>query len=762
MRSCFTLLLLLCAAPVLLGQAPVNYNDVLLIINRNDTNSVAIGEYFAMKRQIAERNILRIDAPAKETITFAEFTPIRAQIEAYLTQNGIQDSINYFVTTKGVPLRITHGESSDARNASFDAEIMLILGSYAPHIGENTLFPTPTSFRVHSYFNKNTNYRRKDVVPFSNPQTTYDLYLTTRLIGLTKEDVFALIDRSGPFTLVNKDSALFVFDRDPKPIQLAPYDSNFALAGQLMASRGWKVLLNSDSVYVTKQRNVIGYGSWGSNDHYDHHYTQFARPQFHWLPGSLAETYVSTSARNFIPGQTSGQSRIADLIAEGCVGVSGYVFEPYTVALTWVNYLFDRYTRGFNLAESFYMSNPTFSWMAVVVGDPKTSIITEIPPVPTPAIAENLTFCSGTQAMVQSGNTLPGLLHWFTGDTAAVIAQGPPYDASHPLWLASGAQASFTPDTEGAMIISLLNENFVGKGWTQTTLTILPELTVSIALSADTLYLDEDASLSATAVSPGAERFTWEFGDGGNGTGADASHRYTRTGNFTVRCTVTNAHCTAVVQKALVVRQSRPAVRVLDQPITFGKVQLLTDKSMTAVISNTLPTSVQLVAASIESTEALDFSIEGLQFPLTIPSMGQHSVTVKFAPSALGIRRAVLKLQFSGLPDALEIEMEGEGVSDPSDVYAAAGTVLSFDLLQNYPNPAREAAVIPFLLGSAAHVRLSIVDAAGRVAAVLIDELRSPGMHTMPLNVQAFDSGTWFIQLEVDRRRTVRAFSILR
>jgi uncharacterized protein (TIGR03790 family) len=762
MRYCFALLLILCTAPVLRAQAPVNYNDVLLIINRNDTNSVAIGDYFAMKRQFRERNVLRIDAPAKETITFDEFTPIRAQIETYLIQSGLQDSINYFVTTKGVPLRITHGQSNDLRNASFDAEIMLILGSYAPHIGENTLFPTPSSFRIHSYFNKNAPYRRKDIVPFSNPQTTYDLYLTTRLIGLTKEDVFALIDRSGPFTLVNKDSALFVFDRDPRPIQLTPYDSNFALAGQLMASRGWNVLLNRDSVYVTKQRNVIGYGSWGSNDHYDHHYTQFARPQFHWLPGSLAETYVSTSARNFIPGQTSGQSRIADLIAEGCVGVSGYVFEPYTVALTWVNYLFDRYTRGFNLAESFYMSNPTFSWMAVVVGDPKTTIITEVPPVPAPTIAGELKYCAAAPATLQSGNTLPGLLHWFTGDTTTVLAQGPPYDATHPLWLASGAQASFRPDKEGPLTISLLNENFVGKGWTQATLTILPELVVNIALSADTLYLDEGAALSASAVAPGAESFAWVFGDGGTATGAEASHRYSTTGTFQVRCTVSNAHCTAVEQRTVVVRKSRPAVWVLEQPIAFGKVQVQTNKNADAVLSNTLPTSVQLTTVSFEGAGAQDFTFGGPQIPLTIPSMGQQSLTVQFAPSALGIRRATMKLQFSGLPNALEIELEGEGVSDPNDIATVAGHVLTFDLLQNYPNPANEAAVIPFVLGSAAHVRLSIADAAGRVVSVLIDELRSPGMHTIPLDVHALESGTWFIHLDVDGRRTMRAFSVLR
>lgn len=110
----------------------------------------------------------------------------------------------------------------------------------------------------------------------------------------------------------------------------------------------------------------MGYCSWGSNDH------SFIASNYlgvRFKPGALAETFVSTSARTMKP-VTGGQSVITDLIKNGVTGVKGYVLEPYTVALARPNILFDRYTSGYNLAESFYMASPLLKWRDVVFGDP--------------------------------------------------------------------------------------------------------------------------------------------------------------------------------------------------------------------------------------------------------------------------------------------------------------------------------------------------------------------------------------------------------
>lgn len=558
MRPLATLLLLVMTAAISArAQAPVDYNDVGVIINIDDTNSVAIGAYFIAKRNIPERNVIRIQAPRKETVTPEEFDAMRAHIEEYLTvTTGLVDTLNYFVTTKGVPHRVLHNnDGGDPTNASVDAELMLILGSHASQIHQNTLFLSQTRVRTQPYFGQAEQYRRKNIIPGSNPPTPYDMFLTTRLTGLTKEDVFALIDRSGPFTLVDKDSARWVFDRDPRPIQLDPYDNNLGLAGQYLANRGWNVLVNEDSVFVTDQRNVLGYASWGSNDHYDHHYTQYARPRNHWLPGSVAETYVSTSARNFIPGQVSGQSRIADLIAEGCTGVSGYVFEPNTVALTWVNWLAQRYTDGFNLADSYYMCNPTISWMAVVVGDPKTSIITAMPTVPRPVANVSDRVCVGGSLQLTADSTLPGNQFWFAGDSATVLATGARLDASHPRYLGTGATVWTLADKAEQRTYTFMNENFVGRALIEARVEIIDAPAVTMTVSADTVYLSDGATVRFGATAPGALSWEWNFGDGGSSIDPAPAHTFTRAGTFVVTVEVSNGVCSSTEQRTIVVLQ---------------------------------------------------------------------------------------------------------------------------------------------------------------------------------------------------------------
>ena len=112
---------------------------------------------------------------------------------------------------------------------------------------------------------------------------------------------------------------------------------------------------------------LAGYASWGSNDGA---FDEGAYRTLAFVPGALAETFVSTSGRSFRPIKDGGQSLVVDLVAQGVTGVKGYVSEPYTIALARADILFDRYTSGRNLAESFYAASPVTHWKDVVVGDP--------------------------------------------------------------------------------------------------------------------------------------------------------------------------------------------------------------------------------------------------------------------------------------------------------------------------------------------------------------------------------------------------------
>jgi uncharacterized protein (TIGR03790 family) len=56
--------------------------DVGLVINSNDPNSVAVGEYYARQRGIPPEQVLRVALPVRATLTAAEFESFNAQVKA--------------------------------------------------------------------------------------------------------------------------------------------------------------------------------------------------------------------------------------------------------------------------------------------------------------------------------------------------------------------------------------------------------------------------------------------------------------------------------------------------------------------------------------------------------------------------------------------------------------------------------------------------------------------------------------------------------
>ncbi len=98
------------------------------------------------------------------------------------------------------------------------------------------------------------------------------------------------------------------------------------------------------------------------------------KPHNTWVDGAVGETYVSTGGRSFRYLTGYGQSLVADLIKDGISGVKGYVYEPFLNAVAHPNILFERYTKGWALGESFFAASEIgTSWMDLILGDPKVA-----------------------------------------------------------------------------------------------------------------------------------------------------------------------------------------------------------------------------------------------------------------------------------------------------------------------------------------------------------------------------------------------------
>jgi uncharacterized protein (TIGR03790 family) len=370
----FALLICACA----LAQGPEN---VLLVVNQDSKVSKAVGAYYRSRRKIPALQVCSIRTWDEEEIDRAIFDKeIRRPILGCLERGKLQDRVLYIVLTKGVPLKIKAAEQPDD-HASVDSELTLL---YQDLLGKRHVLrgsiPNP-------YFARN---RGGKLVRFSHRD--YPIYLVTRLDGYDLADVRALIDRS----LAPSREGRFVLDLS--------YNDN-AIGNNWLRETAEKlqeagippsrILLDTSQVFVTGAQDVLGYASWGSNDHADP--SRFLNNT--WVNGALLVEFVSTDARTFEkppkkwtigkwsdPPATffagSPQSLIADYIHEGVTGAAGYVYEPYLQACVRPQYLFPAYVRGLNLAESFYAAIPSLSWQTVVVGDPLTA---PFPGTPLPA-----------------------------------------------------------------------------------------------------------------------------------------------------------------------------------------------------------------------------------------------------------------------------------------------------------------------------------------------------------------------------------------
>jgi uncharacterized protein (TIGR03790 family) len=338
-----------------------SYSDVAVIVNDNSQSSIDIGNYFQQSRNIPTQNMIHITGPTTEEIDSLGFEQIRAQIENYLIVNGLSDSINYIVTTKGVPLIIGGACSDSMPNiycTSFDSELTLILGLYESNIGSSTSFPNPV-FNTTDHFSRDNS----------------GIYLVTRLDGYTSQDVFDLIDRSGPETGLNQSSALAVVDLNTAMGGDSAYFMNTFLQPtyDFLITNTWNTVLDANYDPLLNQSNVFSYSTTGFGP------LSNVELNYNWTEGSIASMATCETAATFDVSLNSDSTfLIADLIAEGCTGAQGYVGCNFISQILNSEILHQRYLdplADYNLAESFYMAETRLSWQSVFIGDPKASVV---------------------------------------------------------------------------------------------------------------------------------------------------------------------------------------------------------------------------------------------------------------------------------------------------------------------------------------------------------------------------------------------------
>ncbi|MEQ1932619.1 MAG: TIGR03790 family protein [Fimbriimonadaceae bacterium] len=323
----------------------------VVLYNKKVPGSKELAEYYAAKRgipsdHIAVTNVSDTIEMALGELTEGLYVHLKAKIKELVAKG---DKIDFIVLAKGIPLRTWQD-----RHYSVDGYIST-MDLNMPHVKNDPPTGDELNKIANPYFGKNE--------PFSHAK--FGIYLVTRLDGYTFEDARKLVDNAA---LAKPNKGPFFFDSDPgrKGGGYGHLETSMSDAEKNLKSKGFEAVLESSSAFTNPGRSIAGYASWGSNDG---HFDLGTYRALKFLPGAIAETFVSTSGRTFEPGTEGGQSLVADLVKSGVTGVKGYVKEPYAFALAKPDIMFDRYTSGYTIAESFYMASPLVKWKDIVVGD---------------------------------------------------------------------------------------------------------------------------------------------------------------------------------------------------------------------------------------------------------------------------------------------------------------------------------------------------------------------------------------------------------
>ena len=368
--------------------AHANASRVLVLENTASPASVEIASDYMQKRGVT--NVLKVDCQdsalnaANETMINADFqAKIEKPIRAYLAK---KPGIDFIVLTKGIPIRITgsdHGVSGT--QPSLDSTLAAL--DYRERKDIIPIQLNDTGFTGKCWANRYWNSKER----FTHAKVGG--YLVTRLDGYTVEDAkllttFAmqsekthptgkfLIDVAEGHGIGSVDKVPMSAIKDGKldlhmvnEMAYNEWDADMVVAGKTLEKKGIPVTVDRTDVFIGRKSNLAGYSSWGSNDP---KFDAVGYGLLRFEPGAIAETAVSTSARTFLPTQ-GGQSLIVDMIKGRVTGVKGYCDEPLLQAVASPTILFDRYTSGWTLAESFYAASRFVGWEDIVIGDPLCS-----------------------------------------------------------------------------------------------------------------------------------------------------------------------------------------------------------------------------------------------------------------------------------------------------------------------------------------------------------------------------------------------------
>jgi uncharacterized protein (TIGR03790 family) len=232
MRLLYALVFVAAAFP---QSAPLK-DRVLILVNDRVPEGVAVGQYYAAKRNIPIANILHLKTSAAEEISQQEYKDqIEAPVRKFLDagDGAMRRKILYIVPTYGVPLKI-------AQQFAVDSVLVMM---YAGHESDKPPLRSPYSAAIGS---RPLHFAEwSDTVAAAN---NFKMFVVTRLDGPSAEIAKGLVDKAMQAeTSLTMKSGVAYFDsqgtRHPEEWQFA-IDAEIKAASELSRQAGFNTVLN--------------------------------------------------------------------------------------------------------------------------------------------------------------------------------------------------------------------------------------------------------------------------------------------------------------------------------------------------------------------------------------------------------------------------------------------------------------------------------------------------------------------------------------
>ena len=369
-----------CSLVLGLGSARVaafgDAEKVIVIVNQNDPDSIAIGQHYIERRSIPERNVIAIDAPKDETISLKQYVdrihnPILDALLAGEWISGVKaqgldqygrsrllvsvHNIRFLVTTKGVPLRFNNEpelfeagiesipKQFQVNRASVDSELALLAGP--PNLSMTAFVPNP--------------YFEKDEV---SPGDANRVIKVSRLDGPTRKSVLSLIDRSIEAEQIGLMGRAYIDSGGPHK----QGDQWFAAAAELARSAYFDTDMESTKRLMDFEDRLDApaiYMGW----YRTHAFGPWRALRWSVPPGAIGFHLHSFSATT-VRSTTKGW--LGPLVEQGYCATFGNVFEPYLEFTHRPHVFLEHVLDGGNFGDAVMKANRALSWQTVAIGDP--------------------------------------------------------------------------------------------------------------------------------------------------------------------------------------------------------------------------------------------------------------------------------------------------------------------------------------------------------------------------------------------------------